>query len=465
MKFAKLLLEHIARCQAAADPCSRDDYVDYRFLKQRIRQGIDEEDFLQLYEKELERLADGLLSGAPQIRDPDYRRINEKALDKISKKFDKRRNTCIRERNWARASEKIGALQLDFEPSSHASSSSSSSGPASGPSDFLVFAAGAASGMTSRTLTAPLDRIKLVLQATDFSAKASADGVVLSLNTEGGHIGRISASFAAIYNDAGWRGFWRGNGANVIKVAPESGVRFLVYDKLRALITSGDPQKEVPERFVAGAFAGGVAQVVVYPLDVCKTRYAISSHVAYRGYADCIQQSLARDGLSGLYKGVAPAVLAILPASGIDLMVYNTLRGSYTKGEMSGILAALLRRLGGGKSTQGATLPGPGGAEEVPIHVALTFGAMSSSCGCVAGYPFTVVRTRLIRGGMTPVPSTHNGWFSWWHCGIEIWRNEGWRGMYSGLLPTMMKTVPAMSIGYGTFETVKRFGHLLTVSR
>eukprot|EP00971_Amphidinium_carterae_P030574 601210-Amphidinium_carterae.1 len=31
------------------------------------------------------------------------------ALDKISKKFDKKRNASIRERNWARASERIGA--------------------------------------------------------------------------------------------------------------------------------------------------------------------------------------------------------------------------------------------------------------------------------------------------------------------------------------------------------------------
>jgi len=445
--------------------------VHYWHLKKRIREGVDEEEFLLLFAAELERWASGLSKGDAIKRDKEYLDINQTALDKISKKFDKKRNASTRERNWALASERIGAFQLDLEPCSHVPSASS--GSEGGPSDLLVFVAGAASGMTSRTLTAPLDRIKLVLQANElrsFAGHAYAEqAAVLQLDMCNS---RILAAFNAIRLESGWRGFWRGNGANVVKVTPESGVRFLVYHKLREL-HHGDPSMEVFERFVDGAIAGGVAQAVVYPMDVCKTRFAISRDGVYRGYHDCFKQIIHTQGFPGLYRGLSPAVLATLPGSGIDLMVYNTLRGRYTRGELNAAFASLLRLAGprrkadsfrnaeGGLARKQTQSPG---SEEVPVHVALTFGAMSSSCGCVAGYPFSVIRTRLIAQGMPNVPAEHVGWLSWWTCGRDILYREGLRGLYNGLLPTMLKTVPAISIGYGTFESVKRFSKMFNTN-
>ena len=38
----------------------------------------------------------------------------------------------------------------------------------------------------------------------------------------------------------------------------------------------------------------------------------------------------------------------------------------------------------------------------------------------------------------------------------NIWRNEGIRGMYRGLLPNIIKVVPAVSISYVVYENMKK---------
>lgn len=96
----------------------------------------------------------------------------------------------------------------------------------------VIFFAGGASGIVSRTMTAPLDRIKLMLQA-------GAPGGTRNEGSNPKEWGRNRISRAAhlIYRDAGVTGFWRGNMANVMKVIPESAFKFLAYDVAKSFVT------------------------------------------------------------------------------------------------------------------------------------------------------------------------------------------------------------------------------------
>lgn len=67
-------------------------------------------------------------------------------------------------------------------------------------------------------------------------------------------------------------------------------------------------------------------QALVYPLDVVKTRLAASSAGDYNGIMHCLQHSVRKEGVGVLFKGLKPALLGIVPAAGVDLAVYNTLR-------------------------------------------------------------------------------------------------------------------------------------------
>jgi len=173
--------------------------------------------------------------------------------------------------------------------------------------------AGGWAGAVSRTCTAPLDRLKIMLQV---------------------HGGRKSLSikdaFSYMLREGGWRGLWRGNGINVIKIAPESAVKFAAYDFFKRLIR-GDADRELKlsERFCAGSLAGGVSQTVIYPMEVMKTRLALRKTNEYSGIFDCAKKLYKNGGVAVFYRGYIPNLLGILPYAGIDLAVYETLKQKY----------------------------------------------------------------------------------------------------------------------------------------
>jgi hypothetical protein len=84
--------------------------------------------------------------------------------------------------------------------------------PALRASNGAVFAAGAFAGVVSRTSTAPLDRLKMLMQVGTKWAPVRPVGVLAGLR--------------AIHAQGGFVSFFQGNTANVIKVMPENGVKF-----------------------------------------------------------------------------------------------------------------------------------------------------------------------------------------------------------------------------------------------
>ena len=70
--------------------------------------------------------------------------------------------------------------------------------------------------------------------------------------------------------EGGKQGMWRGNGINVLKIAPESAFKFMAYEQAKRLIR-GSRTKDLTifERFMAGSLAGGFSQSLIYPLEVC----------------------------------------------------------------------------------------------------------------------------------------------------------------------------------------------------
>ena len=113
--------------------------------------------------------------------------------------------------------------------------------------------AGAVAGGISRTFTAPFDRLKTVMQALGSRKQI-----------------RIIGGFQHMLNEGGVTSLWRGNGMNVLKIAPEAALKFAFYEELKLLITGGDRTRDVAmgERFVAGSMAGAMAQTTIYPLEV-----------------------------------------------------------------------------------------------------------------------------------------------------------------------------------------------------
>lgn len=178
-------------------------------------------------------------------------------------------------------------------------------------SKYLI--AGGVAGASSRTATAPLDRLKVVLQVQ--TTRSS-----------------IMSSIKNIWREGGFLGFFRGNGLNVVKVAPESAIKFYAYEKFKSVIgdINGEDKCDIGTsgRLIAGGMAGAVAQTAIYPMDLVKTRLQTCSSEGGRvpNLGKLSRDIWVHEGPRAFYKGLVPSLLGIIPYAGIDLAAYEALK-------------------------------------------------------------------------------------------------------------------------------------------
>ncbi|KAL0354921.1 UNVERIFIED_CONTAM: Calcium-dependent mitochondrial ATP-magnesium/phosphate carrier protein 2 [Sesamum radiatum] len=267
--------------------------------------------------------------------------------------------------------------------------------------------AGGVAGAASRTVTAPLDRLKVILQVQTTHAT-------------------IRSAVQNIWKEGGLLGFFRGNGINVLKVAPESAIKFYTYELLKGAIGDANGDVGMVGRLAAGGLAGAVAQTSIYPMDLVKTR--LQTHVCERGNVPNLgklsKDIWVREGPRALYKGLTPSLLGMIPYAGIDLAAYETLKDMSRKYIRDGE-------------------PGP--------LVQLSCGTISGSLGATCVYPLQVVRTRM---------QAQRDYCSMSDVFWRTYQHEGFRGFYKGLFPNLLKVVPAASITYLVYEAMKKSLHL-----
>ena len=159
-----------------------------------------------------------------------------------------------------------------------------------------LFLCGALSGIISRTITAPLDRVKIILQV---SSSKNEKKTVTQVVDE-------------IWKTEGINGFFRGNITNCIRVAPHNAIRFFVFENMkRFLLPVGAKQLPTGRKLLCGAIAGSCAVVAVHPLDVARARIASqrgSATPKYKSTFNCLKTVYKEEGLKGLYAGLPVAV-------------------------------------------------------------------------------------------------------------------------------------------------------------
>jgi len=80
-------------------------------------------------------------------------------------------------------------------------------------------------------------------------------------------------------------------------------------------------------------------------------------------------------------------------------------------------------------------------------------GAFSGAFGASAVYPINLLRTRLQSQGTAIHPPTYTGI---WDVTVKTVRGEGFRGLYKGITPNLLKVVPAVSITYVVYDNSKK---------
>lgn len=129
---------------------------------------------------------------------------------------------------------------------------------------------------------------------------------------------------------------WRGHSTTILRVAPFAGLSYAGHDYAEHLFMEHLQTKQLPivYQFMAGSIGGVVATVCTYPLDVLRIRLALIPGMTW---FKAIRQP-------GLFHGLSPTVLGIIPYSGTSWCVKHELQYAFPKiiGRQPGVLECFL---------------------------------------------------------------------------------------------------------------------------
>lgn len=299
---------------------------------------------------------------------------------------------------------------------------------------FLL--AGAVAGIVSRTAVSPLE-------------------VVATAQMVRGGNKSMMGELAELFRSEGAKGFFKGNGANCLKVAPTRGMQFFAFETFKkrlvhwkkikmGLPEDADVMLSPIERLVAGGFAGMIAASIVYPIEVVKTMLTMYPG-KYAGINAAFRGVINEVGPKGLYAGLTPTLIAMFPYVGIEFMIYETAKIA---------VETYMRRKAedNGENTELEFA--------IPIIISLGLGAVAGAAAQTSAHPLDVVRKRLQVQGINGNPVLYKTTFD---CFAGIAKKEGMGTLYKGLGPACVATIPGTGIAYITYEFMKRFLEISSV--
>lgn len=182
--------------------------------------------------------------------------------------------------------------------------------------------------VTSKTVAAPIERVKLMVQNQDEMIKS----------------GRLKTPYKGVMDctrriaaEEGIIPFWRGNLANCLRYFPTQALNFAFKDIIKAKFkpSSSDSKAMLFGKNIAsGGAAGAFSLFFVYSLDYARTRLANDlksvgkggGERQYNGLIDVYKKTIASDGVQGLYRGFCISCFGIIVYRGCYFGFYDTLK-------------------------------------------------------------------------------------------------------------------------------------------
>lgn len=272
---------------------------------------------------------------------------------------------------------------------------------------FIIdLAAGGTAGGISKTIVAPIERVKLVLQTQDSNSQ---------ITKETRYKG-IFDTFKRLPAEQGISSLWRGNTANVIRYFPTQALNFAFKDKFKKIFCPFDAKTEKLKFFLgnlaSGGAAGGTSLLFVYPLDFARTRLAADvgkgASRQYTGLSNCIKTVYSQGGIRSLYGGFGISVGGIIVYRAAFFGGFDTAKGLLIKDpKNSSILATWL----------------------IAQCVTTTAGFIS--------YPFDTVRRRIMmQAGKSASERQYSGAIDCWR---KVLLNEGPKAFFKGALSNVLR--------------------------
>jgi solute carrier family 25 (adenine nucleotide translocator) protein 4/5/6/31 len=274
--------------------------------------------------------------------------------------------------------------------------------------------------VTSKTISAPIERIKMVVQNQDEMIRQ----------------GRLERPFKGIvdctrwiYEKEGFAAFWRSNFTNCIRYFPTQALNFSFKGQVKRLDALKPSKKDsyglaLTKNITAGGLAGGGSLLFVYSLDYARTRLANDlkgkgGERQFTGIIDVYRKTLAADGIAGLYRGFVISFVGIFVYRGMYFGLYDT----------------VMPILG----------------NETPLLVRFAVGYVVTVVAGLASYPIDTIRRRMMMTSGTGVK--YNGSID---CAVQIWKKEGIKSYFKGAGANILRGIAGAGVLAG-FDFVQQF--------
>ncbi|MEW5310696.1 MAG: hypothetical protein WDW38_002467 [Sanguina aurantia] len=271
-----------------------------------------------------------------------------------------------------------------------------------GSSPWGHLLAGAVAGATSRTVTAPLETLRLAAMA----------GTLPSPN--------LVVSATDIVERHGWKALYRGNAVNVMRSAPQKALDFFAFDAIKRLLG----EESYLKTFLAAGLAGTLSCITLYPLEVVRSRITVDPVAAaqFRNIGHALLTIARTEGPRALYKGLGPSLAAIFPEAAITYGLHDQLKHIYRRVHH----------------------------RDPEVLSSLAMGVGSAFCGQLVAFPLETISRRLqVRTAASTGPSTL------WAVIQELLKQGGPRALYRGVGAATLRLIPMACVSFGTYEVCR----------
>ncbi|KAG4302805.1 hypothetical protein PCK1_000965, partial [Pneumocystis canis] len=215
--------------------------------------------------------------------------------------------------------------------------------------------------------------------------------------------------------------------------SPEDQKMISFCDKSKKMNTHNKTKKilsnllESIYHFSLGAIAGAFGAIVVYPIDLVKTRVQnvrtkMVEQMLYKNSFDCVRKVMKNEGILGFYTGLGPQLIGVVPEKAIKLTVNDLVRDLF-------------------KDANG----------NIKFHWELLAGASAGGCQVVFTNPLEIVKIRLqVQGEYVKSGSDAPRRNALW-----IIRNLGFQGLYRGASACLLRDIPFSAIYFPTYSHLK----------
>jgi len=275
-------------------------------------------------------------------------------------------------------------------------------------SDLMI---GGAIGAVSKTVMAPVERVKLLMQTQDSNPKV--------ISGEVQRYSGIGDCFNRVRSEQGFLAFWRGNLVNCLRYAPQQGSALAFNDLINSLFpnysSNTDFWKSFAVKLTSGGLAGAIANTICYPFDFARTRLASdvgSGKGQFNGIWDCIATTVRQQGLTGLYTGWSVTVMGAFVYRAGQLGCFKQIQDLNPWAKDKGTLGAIS-----------------------------SFAAVTTARTIIMpfNYPFDTVRRRMMLESEKPKEKKiYKGSVD---CFMQVLKKEGLKGMYKGMVPELFRGV------------------------